>query len=330
MNFGSNNMYEIKPLDPKMKKKLKSIIIAAAVLIFSAVLIGTSVYMVTDQEQAVVLTFGRHTNTVDAGLHFKLPFGIQEAIKVRANVIHSLEIGYRTNPDGSTVSVLTESKMITGDMNIINVDFFLEYRISDPVQYLFASENPEYILRNLTQSRIRDVISSNDVDDVLTIKKTEIQMAIRNLITEDLNNLNIGLSVSDLRIQDSDPADPDVTAAFRAVETARQNRETYINEARAYRNGEIPLAEAERDQLLRNAELSRQDRVNAAVRQVAMFEAMFKEYERSPNVHRQRMYYEMIERVLPGVKLYINTSGDRDNGSISMILPLDDFMSSDN
>jgi len=323
MNF-NGNMYEIRPLDPKMKKRLRSIAIGIAIIIFLAVLIGTSVYTVTDQEQAVVLTFGRHTNTVEAGLHFKLPFGIQEAIKVEANRIHSTEIGYRTNADGSTARVLNESKMITGDMNIVNVDFFLEYRISDPVKYLFASENPEYILRNITQSRIRDVISSYDVDEVLTIRKADIQIAIRNLITEDLADLNIGLAISDIRIQDSDPADPDVTAAFRAVETARQDRETFINEARAYRNAEIPLAEAERDQLLRNAELSRQARINAANMQVAMFNAMFSEYERSPAIHRQRMYYEMIERVLPGIRLYINTSGDSNN--ISMILPLDDFI----
>ena len=327
MNFNGNNTYEMKPLDPRMKKRLQSIAIGILVIIFLIALVTTSVYTVTDQEQAVVLTFGKHSKTVEAGLHFKIPFGIQEAIKVQANRIHSTEIGYRTNNDGSTSRVLNESKMITGDMNIVNVDFFLEYRISDPYRYLFASQNPIYILRNISQSRIRDVISSYDVDEVLTIKKAEIQIAIRELIYEDLVDLNIGLTISDIRIQDSDPADPDVTAAFRAVETARQNRETFINEARAYRNAEIPLAEAERDQLLRNAELSKQARINAANMQVAMFNAMFNEYERSPNIHRQRMYYEMIERVLPGVKLYINTSGESNN--ISMILPLDDFINND-
>ena len=323
MNF-NGNMYEMKPLDPRFKKRFKSIIIVAAVLIFLAALVGTSVFTVNEQQQAVVTTFGRWSRNVNAGLHFRLPFGIQQRHIVYTNIIHNMEIGYRSTPDGGTVTFLDESKMITGDMNILNVDFFLQFRISDPFQYLFASESPETILRNIAQSRIRDIISSHQVDHILTTERLQIQIDIRELIMQDLEELGIGLAVHYLRIQDTDPADPEVSAAFRAVETARQDADTYRNEALAYQNLHIPRALAEANYLLQNAEFLRQDRINDASVQLAMFEAMFGEYERSPNIHRRRIYYEVIERVLPGVRLVIDTSGE--DGSITMLYPLDDFI----
>ena len=330
MNFntGSNN-YEMKPLDPKMKKKLRSLVIGLVVLVILIVIATTSVFTVDERQEAVITTFGRYTRRVEAGLHFILPFGIQNFHRVYTNVIHSMEIGYQTLADGRTVVVPDESRMITGDLNIVNVDFFLEYRIVDPFKFLFASRDPEQILRNIAQSRIRDIISSHYVDDVLTVKKPQIQAEIRDLIIEDLTEFDIGLAIVDVRIQDSDPADPEVVRAFRAVETARQDAETFINEALAYRNANIPRAEAERHYLLQNAEFLRQDRINDAVRQVAMFEAMFREYERSPNIHRRRMYYEAVERILPGVRLYINTAGG-DNSDITMLLPIGDFMGGNN
>ena len=325
MNFNGNNMYEMKPLDPRAKKRLRSAAVLIAVLVFLAVLVGTSVFTVNEQQQAVITTFGRHTSTVGPGLRFRLPFGIQQRHIVYTNIIHNMEIGYRTLGDGSTVLVLDESKMITGDMNILNVDFFLQFRIYDPFKYLFASRDPRTILHNISQSRIRDIISSHQVDDVLTVERMQIQADIRELIEYDLESLDIGLAVHYLRIQDTDPADPQVIEAFRAVETARQDAETYQNEAVAYRNMHIPRAEAEANYLLQNAEFRRRDRINDAYVQIAMFEAMFREYERNPNIHRRRIYYEIIEQVLPGVRLVVNTSGE-DSG-IAMVYPLDNFVS---
>ena len=330
MNFNTGNSnYEMKPLDPKMKKKMKNLGILVVVAVVLIALVYTSVFTVNEQQEAVITTFGRYTRRVEAGLHFILPFGIQNFERVDTNVIHSMEIGYQTLPDGRTVIVPDESRMITGDLNIVNVDFFLEFRIIDPFKYLFASQNPRHILRNIAQSRIRDIISSHYVDDVLTVKKPQIQAEIRELIIADLEEFDIGLAIVDVRIQDSDPADPEVVRAFRAVETARQDADTFINEALAYQNANIPRAEAERHYLLQNAEFLRQDRINDAIRQVAMFEAMFREYERSPNIHRRRMYYEAIERVLPGVRLYINTASG-DNSDITMLLPIGDFMGGGN
>jgi membrane protease subunit HflK len=216
--------------------------------------------------------------------------------------------------------------MITGDFNIVNVDFYVEYRISDPYKYLFASREPDEILKNITQSRIRDIISSYKVDEILTTGKAEIQGKIKDLIINELDIYNIGLELYDIKIQDAEPPTPEVIAAFKDVETAKQYRQTVRNQAEAYKNENIPKAQAEADKLLQNAEFLKQDRINEAFMLVAMFNAMFEQYALNPNIHKQRMCYEMIENVVPGIKVYINAGS---NDDISMILPLEDFVGAD-
>ena len=323
MNFNRDgwDVKNFNSLDPKSKKRIKNLSIAAAVIIVLVILVSSSYYLVSDKQQAVVTTFGKYTGKTDAGIHFKIPF-IQEAYLVDVNVSLKEEIGYRTYADGSTPRIPNESKMITGDLNIVNVDFFVEYRISDPYKYLYHSENPGEILKNITQSRIRDIISSYGVDDILTNKKAEIQTKIKDLIDTELLYYDIGLELTGIKIQDAEPPTPEVIAAFKSVETAKQDRQTAINQAKAYENANIPKAQAEADQLLQNAEYLRQDRINDARKQVAMFEAMYIQYGLNPNINKQRMYYEMIENVLPGLKVYINAGS---NDDISMILPLEDF-----
>ena len=150
---------------PKLPKVKPVVIIAIAVVIALALGATSCFYTVDDKQQAVVTTFGRVTDIADAGFHFKLPFGIQQVEKVDVNVYQHIELGYRT---GSSESVTDESSMITGDYNIVNVDFFVEYKISDPVRYLYASSDPQMILRNLIQSQVRYVVGSSTVDSVLT------------------------------------------------------------------------------------------------------------------------------------------------------------------
>jgi membrane protease subunit HflK len=324
MNF-NNNGWEVKrtpPIDPKNVKKIKSLTVAAVIVIIIVVVISSSYYLVSDKQQAILTTFGKYTGVpVDAGLHFKIPF-IQQAYLIDVNVSLKAEIGYRTYPDGSTPRVPNESKMITGDFNIVNVDFFVEYRISDPYKYLYHSQNPDEILKNITQSRIRDIVSSYKVDEILTTGKAEIQGKIKDLIITELLKYDIGLELTDIKIQDAEPPTPDVIAAFKAVETAKQYRQTVKNQAEAYKNENIPKARAEANKLLENAAFLKQDRINEAERQVAMFNAMYEQYALNPNIHRQRMYFEMIEKTLPGVKVYINAG---ENNNVSMILPLDDL-----
>ena len=309
------------PPQPKKKKPSfqragKTILaVLLALVVISAV--GTCWYTVDAKEQAGVTTFGKVTDLVDAGIHFKLPLGIQQAYKVSTNVYQKIELGYTS---GSSDFNSCESTMITGDYNIVNVDFFVEYKISDPVQYLFSSDEPELILRNLIQSQVRNVVGSSSVDAVLTDGKENIQMQVKELVTRILQEYNIGLTLVDVKIQDAEPPTAEVIEAFKAVETAKQQAETVINDAKAYKNAQIPNAQAKADKLIQNAEYLKQKRINEAVEQVAMFNAMYEEYAQNPGITRSRMYYETISKVLPGVKLYVNTG---DGGNLQTLLPLE-------
>ena len=305
-------------------KKLRNIVIIAVVALFVVIGVFTSYYTVDDKQQAVVTTFGKYTDITGAGLHFKLPFGIQQVHKVDVNVYQKIELGYDTDSNGDYTVKTNESTMITGDYNIVNVDFFVEYKISNPVQYLFSSNDPELILKNLIQSQVRNVVGSSTVDSVLTDGKENIQLQVKELVAEILAEYDIGLTLVDVRIQDSEPPTLQVIEAFKAVETAKQQAETVVNDAKAYQNAKVPSAQAQADQLIRNAEYLKQKRINEAIEQVAMFEAMYAEYMLNPEITRSRMYYEAISQILPGVKVYINTaSADSD---VQMILPLDSLV----
>ena len=324
-----NYSYQWQPPKPPKKpiniKKLSTTIVLAvlALVVFIGAL--TCFYTVDDKQQAVVTTFGKVTDVVDAGMHFKLPFGIQNVQKVDVNVYQKIALGYRS--DGSYDGYQTvddESSMITGDYNIVNVDFFIEYKIADPQKYLFASDSPELILRNLIQSQVRNVVGSSSVDAVLTDGKENIQMQVKELVTQILQEYDIGLTLVDVKIQDSEPPTHDVVEAFKAVETAKQQAETVVNDAKAYQNAKLPDAQAQADKLIQNAEYLKQKRINEAKEQVAMFNAMYAEYARDPEITRSRMYYEAISQILPGVKLYINTAGG--NSNVDMMLPLESFI----
>ena len=299
-------------------KTIALVIIALAVLLVAQ----SCFYTVDDKQQAVVTTFGKVTGVTDAGVHFRLPLGIQQVEKVDVNVYQKIELGYSTKKNGYDVDG-SESTMITGDYNIVNVDFFIEYKISDPVQYLYSSNQPELILRNLIQSQVRNVVGSSTVDAVLTDGKESIQMQVRDLVTEILADYKIGLSLVDVKIQDAEPPTTEVVEAFKAVETAKQKAETVINDAKAYQNAQLPKAQAQADQLVQNAEYLKQKRINEATEQVAMFNARYAEYARNPQITRSRMYYEAISNILPGVKLYINTGS---GSNMQMLLPLESLI----
>ena len=317
------------PKQPKKPRNTGSVrkllrrlpLIALAIVLILG--ISTCFYTVDDKQQAVVTTFGKVTAINDAGVHFKIPFGIQQVQKVDVHVYQKIELGYRTEGKADVKVVEEESAMITGDYNIVNVDFFVEYKISDPVQFLYASNDPQLILRNLIQSQVRNVVGSSTVDAVLTDGKENIQMQVKNLVSSILEEYKIGLTLVDVKIQDSEPPTQEVIEAFKAVETAKQQAETVVNDAKAYQNAQLPNAQAEADKLIQNAEYLKQRRINEATEQVAMFTAMYEEYFRNPGITKSRMYYEAIQQILPGVKVYIDTTGSE--GNVDMMLPLESF-----
>lgn len=299
----------------KRKGAAKAGIVAVVIVLLVLVLAGDSFYQIGEEEQAVLVTLGKPRAVPETGLHFKMPL-VQSVRKVNTT-IQGFPIGYDLSTNDN---VDEESVMITSDYNFINVDFFVEYRIVDPVQYLYGSQNPEMILKNLAQSSIRTIVGSYKVDDVLTTGKGEIQAKIKAMITEKLEEQDIGLQLVNISMQDSEPPTSEVVQAFKAVENAKQGKETALNNANKYRNEKLPEAEASADQIIKEAEAQKQTRINEAEAQVARFNAMYEEYRKNPVVTKQRMFYETMEEVLPGMKVVI------DNGDgVQKVLPLEPF-----
>ena len=298
------------------KGKTTFVVTLVIVIIFALILVGNSYYTIQEEEQAVVCTFGEPKAVTTPGLHFKIPF-IQTVTKVNTT-IKGFSIGYSVDGSGDD----SDAVMITSDYNFINVDFYAEYRVTDPVKALYASENPEEILRNIAQNCIRTTIGSYKVDSVLTTGKNEIQANIKQMILEKLDSYDIGIQLVNITIQDAEPPTEEVSNAFKEVETAKQGKETALNNANKYRNEQIPNAEAESDAILQSAEAQKQQRINEANGQVARFNSMYEEYIKYPEVTKKRMFYEAMENVLPDVKVVIESS----DGTTSTVLPLGSFV----
>lgn len=287
------------------------------ILVIAAIFNAT--YSIKETETAVITTFGKATVNDSKGLQFKIPF-FQQVEKVDTTV-RGFTIGYMNNKDGSTTDVDSESVMITSDYNFIDVDFYISYEVKDPIAFLYNSNNPELLLKNIAMSSIRSVMSAYTVDSALTTGKSEIQSNIKQMIVDKLEKENIGINLVEASMQDAEPPTEEVRNAFKAVETAKQNMESAINEANTYRNEQIPAAEASVDKVLQEAEAKKNARTNEAIGQVALFNAEFEEYVKYPLITKQRMFYETMEDILPKLKVII----DDGNGSIEKYYPVDSF-----
>ena len=297
-------------------KIISCVIICAFAILY---LLGGSVYSLKENEYAVITTFGTPKIVEESGIHIKLPY-IQRLARV-PKTINGFSIGYDAE---SGESVDKESFMITRDYNFVNVDFYVEYRVTDPVKYLFSSENPVAILKNLTQSYICDTIGLYDVDSVITTGKNEIQASIKDKIITRLDSEDIGIQLVNITIQDAEPPTQEVINAFKNVENAKQGKETSINRANQKRNEDIPAARAQVDETLKTAQAQAEERVNEAKGQVARLNELYAEYQKYPLITKQRMFYETMEDILPDMKIIIEKS----NGTTQTMLPLESFIDS--
>lgn len=302
-----------------MNNKVKiNRIIKWSVIAFVILILGfSSVYTLSEQEAAVVTTFGVASSVTDSGLHLKIPF-IQHVEKVNTT-IKGFPIGYN---EVTNASIDDESLMITSDFNFVNVDFYVEYRVTDPLRWLYASKKPENILKTIAQSSIRAEIGSWPVDSVITTGKSEIQANIKEKISAHLEEYDIGLQLVNITIQDAEPPTSQVLEAFMNVESAKQGADTARNNANKYRNEQIPAAEAQVDQILKEANSAKEARINEAEGQVARFNALYNEYVKYPLITKQRMFYEAMEELLPDLNIIIDNS---DTG-VQKVLPLDSFV----
>ncbi len=287
------------------------------IIILAGAVFFNSFYELNEDEFAVITTFGKPSVVSTPGLKLKLPLIQRKTIVSKAT--HGLTIGYdqRTN-----ASIASESVMITVDYNFVNVDFYVEYRVTDPVKFLYHSADPVGILKMLCQSYIRDTIGLYKVDDVITTGKSEIQAAIKDKILERLEQEDLGLALVSISIQDAEPPTTEVQEAFKAVETAKQGAETAINNANKYANEVMPAAAADADEILQQAEAYKTARVNEAEGQASRFSQLYAEYSRYPEITRQRLFYEKIADIFPDMKVVIM---GEDGTKLTTVLPLDDF-----
>lgn len=276
--------------------------------------ISQMTYIIEEDEYAIIQTFGSVEVVETPGFKFKIPF-VQRVYKV-SKASKQFAVGYDLN---TSESIYKESFMITSDYNFVNVDFYFEYQITDPVKYFYASEEPETIVKNLAQSYIRDTVGSHGVDEVLTTGKYEIQSEIRTKLQDRLEMEDIGIQVTNAVIQDAEVPTTEVAQAFKNVEDAKQGMETAINNANADANTRIPAANAEADKIIKDAQAQKEALIAEAEGQAARFNSLYQEYIKFPLVTKERMFYETLEEVLPNMNIYIT------DGSTQTLLPLDSF-----
>ncbi|WP_016777662.1 FtsH protease activity modulator HflK [Anaerophaga thermohalophila] len=307
---------EMSPGLKKIFKNIRSIITVVVLLIIA----WSGFFQVGPEEAGVIVRFGKYTKTVMPGLNFKIPF-IEQVYKVPVERQQKLEFGFRTT-EANVRSQYTksgtqdESLMLTGDLNLADVEWVVQYRINDPYKFLFKVRNPQSTLRDISEGAVRQIVGDRTVNEVLTVGRTEIASSVQQLIQELSNSYELGVKIDQVVLQDVNPPDP-VKAAFNAVNEAQQEKETLINKAKSEYNKVIPRAKGQAEETIQKAEGYAVERVNNAEGQVARFNELYSEYIKAPDVTRQRIYLETMQEVLPRLGNKIITDQDGNN-----VLPL--------
>jgi modulator of FtsH protease HflK len=285
--------------------------VGLVLLVAIVVIVGfTTWYTVDESEQAVIITFGKvEEGVTEPGLHFKLPWPIQ-SVETLSKETFSLQFGYEEK-DGQVKEFPNETKMITGDENIVLADLVVQWKITDPSKYLFNSENPEQILFNSTSASLRSIIGSSKIDDALTSGKAEIEAEVRDLLSTLVEKYDIGISILAVKLQDVELPNDEVRKAFTNVTDARETMNTKINEAGKYRNKRTNEAKGEEAALKSKAQGDKAARIETARGDVSVFNKLYAEYATNPEITRERLILETLEQVLPSAEIYImNDNGD--------------------
>ncbi|MGE6259323.1 FtsH protease activity modulator HflK [Heyndrickxia sporothermodurans] len=283
-------------------------------VILLAIVLVTSWYTVDESEQAVIMTFGKADEAVqEPGLHFKLPWPIQ-SVETLSKETFSLQFGYK----GNMKDVPDETKMITGDENILLADLVVQWKITNPEKYLFHSSKPKDILYNATSSSLRSIIGNSKIDDALTSGKSEIEAGVQELLSTLMGKYDIGISILAVKLQDVELPNADVRKAFTDVTDARETMNTKINEAEKYKNKRMNEAEGEKDAIISKAKGEKSSRIEIARGDVAVFNKLYNEYKKNPEVTKERLVLETLEQVLPGAEIYIMN----DDGNTMKYFPI--------
>jgi len=282
-------------------------VIIVIVVIVALITLFSGFFVVDSKEQGVLLTFGRYTRLAEPGLHFKLPFGVQRNYNVPTQVVLKDEFGFRTDRPGITSIRATEdypeeSVMLTGDLNIVDVEWIIQFRIGDPFKWLFGVHDREKTIRDISQSVINELVGDRAIFDVIGSERANIEAQGQEAMNRLYDKYDLGIRVTTVKLQNIVPPAGPVKDAFEDVNKAIQDRSRLINEGQEAYNNSIPKAKGVAEQLIAEAQGYAVQRVNEAQGDVARFNRVLDEYNRNPGVTRTRLYYEMYENVFGDAK----------------------------
>ncbi|MDZ7808243.1 MAG: FtsH protease activity modulator HflK [Gracilimonas sp.] len=303
--------FNVPPQFEKVTKNIRTIIIGVIVLFLGF----TSFFTVDPEEVGVVVRLGKYVETVEPGLNFKIPIIDQvELVPVERQL--KQEFGYRTVNAGvqsqyQKAGYENESLMLTGDLNLADVEWVVQYRINDPYSYLFKVRNAESTLSDISEAAMRQIVGDRTVNEVLTVGRAEVAIEVQNLVQALVQEYELGITIEQVVLQDINPPNP-VKPSFNAVNEAQQQRETLINQAKADYNRVIPRARGEAEATIQKAEGYASERINNAEGEVSRFNDLYTEYIKAPQVTKQRIYLETMEVIIPkmGNKTITDESGN--------------------
>ena len=317
----NNNPFDGTDLNiPPQIKNLLGNVKGIAIAVAAFILVFASFYTVEPEEVGVVQRFGEYQRTAEPGLNFKIPF-VETTRIVPVERQLKQEFGYRTVQSGvqttyTKAGYVDESLMLTGDLNLADVEWVVQYRISDPYNYLFKIRNPEQTLRDMSEAAMREVVGNRTVNEVLTIGRASVAARVQEILQELNAEYESGIQIEQVVLQDINPPDP-VKPSFNAVNEAQQQRETLINQAESDYNRVIPRARGEAEQTIQQAEGYAINRTNTAEGEVAAFVQLHQEYTLAPEITKKRIYFETLQELLPTIGTKVITDQDGAN-----VLPL--------
>jgi membrane protease subunit HflK len=299
---------------PEFNFKIIPLLVAAL-----ALWLFTGVYMVGPDEVGVVRTFGEYTRVAQSGLNYHFPYPIEQVNTPAVTEVKRIEIGFRTLNNGQYRTVEKESLMLTGDENIVDAEMIVQYKIKDPVAYLFKIVEPELTVREAAEASLRSVVGRNKIDETLTTGKFQIQEGTKTQLQLILDKYESGIHIVAVQLQDVSPP-KEVIGAFKDVASAKEDKNRMVNQAEGYRNDIIPKARGEAEAMIRDAEGFRESRIKRSEGDAAKFTTILKEYRKAKSITQKRLYLETMEKVLPGIEKIIIP--DKDSGNMLNLLNL--------
>ncbi len=302
----------------KVPNLTPSTILTAIILILLVWIIPSTFYFVEQDEEGVVTRFGKYVRTTQPGMHFKFPSPVEHVETPKVRLTRETTVGFRKRGSSQEQDIPNESLMLTGDENIVDIDLVVQYHIIDAKDYLFNIKNQRQAVHDVAETAIRGIIGNRPIDDVLTTDKAEIQIQLKDSMQALLDKYQSGIEIRTTQLKDVSPPAA-VDSAFKDVQSAKEDKDRLINEAKGYRNSIIPEARGKAAQIVAGAQAYREEVINKAQGDASRFLSQFKEYRKAPEVTKKRIYIETMEEIYPNINKVIIS---KDQKGVLPILPL--------